>query len=511
MADANETAAESGQGILRPTPATAAVIVALSAVLLAGGWLRFRGLGASCLWLDEVLTAETAVRGPAFIREHRAATFLAFFFEWLAMQGGSGEFWVRLPSALFGTLSIVAIALVTFQISGNRVAAILAAILLAFSDHHLYYSREARSYALLMFLSLLTFLLLLRALLRRKVLWWIAFAAIAVLGLYTSYLFTLILGCLGLYAAAWLVFEYRRREASGRETLVRLAWLLGSGFVAGVLYLPTMVPALLVADAETQQLWAGRQGVADLIAAAAKAWLPFSPWAYPAAAFFIVIGGVLDRRRPRGFGVALLALMIGVHIAFFHFRLIKHFLHVRYVIAVMPFFFVYTAVGLGLIVQFVWECGARVKGQTAERALRWGAVAAATLLVGVYTQKNLKRYGGWALQQKQDWQSVAGFLEKEVQRGDLIVPSIDFTHVCLAHYLPADLRRRSLTPPGSGDAKKLAPLARKGKRIWYVAPHYVFYEVPPLKKWLDTHFTQVFTATGRMPVYVYKGPKVLYP
>lgn len=58
---------------------------------------------------------------------------------------------VRLPSLIFGSLAVLVVYLIGIRFL-NRRTAVLAGLLLTFSTTHLYYSNEARAYALFMFL-----------------------------------------------------------------------------------------------------------------------------------------------------------------------------------------------------------------------------------------------------------------------------------------------------------------------------------------------------------------------
>src|SRR6185436_19032514 len=163
----------------------------LVAAIAIGAYLRFAALGEPSYWLDEVLDAHfsrDALTHPwwhwitGFGREHGP---LHFAIQVLTHD----EFTGRLPAALCGLATIVAIffvcgaadpaTLAEAPPSRRRHTAAVAALLLAASPFHVYYSREARPYALLMLLAVL----LLIAVLRDK----IVFAAIvAVIALYTS-------------------------------------------------------------------------------------------------------------------------------------------------------------------------------------------------------------------------------------------------------------------------------------------------------------------------------------
>src|SRR5690606_23753028 len=99
---------------------------------------------------------------------------------------GESEFAARLPSML-ASVPAIPLLIVLGQEMQQREAGLWSALLLAFSPLHLIYAQEARHYALLMTLSLASFVLLLRALRQPQWRWWLAFAMVTILNLYTHY------------------------------------------------------------------------------------------------------------------------------------------------------------------------------------------------------------------------------------------------------------------------------------------------------------------------------------
>src|SRR5690606_18524020 len=74
---------------------------------------------------------------------------------WLGLSTAElGEGLLRLPFAFFGIASIPAMAVVARGMVGRR-AALLAALLLACSPWHLYWSQNARCYSMVLFFALL--------------------------------------------------------------------------------------------------------------------------------------------------------------------------------------------------------------------------------------------------------------------------------------------------------------------------------------------------------------------
>lgn len=131
----------------------------LLAILLAGLFLRLYGLGSESLWLDEGYSAVWAgLELPEILAASSFDVQVPLYFimlhYWVSLFGNS-EFSLRFPSFIFGTLSIVLIYRVAALLFNRRVG-LLSSLLLALSTFHIYYSQEARAYALMSSLALLS-------------------------------------------------------------------------------------------------------------------------------------------------------------------------------------------------------------------------------------------------------------------------------------------------------------------------------------------------------------------
>src|SRR5688572_7374429 len=134
--------------------------LALAVVLVAGAWLRFHRLDRESLWNDEVFSIELARRPVAGViagsREdgHPPLFHLALHY-WMRAFGDDAVA-VRWLSAVLGVLTLPVFHGLTRRLFGWR-AALLATAWLACSPYHVYYSQEARNYALLVLLTVASF------------------------------------------------------------------------------------------------------------------------------------------------------------------------------------------------------------------------------------------------------------------------------------------------------------------------------------------------------------------
>lgn len=118
---------------------------------------RLVGLGNRSFWLDEILTLNRASLAPSALAMNSFQNHhMPWFFLLLAPLTHTVhlEYWLRLPSAIFGALSVALVFIIASRIAG-RLAGVLAALYLGLSPAALGFAQEARSYTMVMALILL--------------------------------------------------------------------------------------------------------------------------------------------------------------------------------------------------------------------------------------------------------------------------------------------------------------------------------------------------------------------
>src|ERR671938_379746 len=125
----------------------------LIALTLAGAALRFATLDVQSFWYDEAVTAGL-VRHDLWgmldkIPGSESTPPLYYVLAWLWTRVfGSGEAGVRSLSALLGTLAIPVFYLTARELTRSERAAVAVAALAAFNPFLVWFSQEARTYAL---------------------------------------------------------------------------------------------------------------------------------------------------------------------------------------------------------------------------------------------------------------------------------------------------------------------------------------------------------------------------
>ena len=172
----------------------------LALTVAAGAAIRFAGLGSQSWSPDEGVTVALLKLGFAdlftAVRHSESTPPLYYVLAWVwAKVFGLNEYGLRSLSALAGTLTEPAAYVAGASLVTRRVG-LVAAALAAFSPLLVWYSQEARSYALLVLLVTVSF-----ALFSQRRLWW--WAAVSALALATHYFAAFVIAP----EAIWLAWQ----------------------------------------------------------------------------------------------------------------------------------------------------------------------------------------------------------------------------------------------------------------------------------------------------------------
>ncbi len=231
-------------------------------ILLLAAGLRFHYLETQSFWNDEGNSARLSERPlPAIIEGTASDVHPPLYY--LALRGwrelvGETEFGLRSFSTFAGILTVAAVVALGRWLAGWGVG-LVAGFLVAVNPALVYYSQEARMYALLALLAVLITLALLRWFgrypLRGWGKWAVAYILVAAAGLYTHYFFPAVLLAHNFVFLWWLLrgrleigglgegAEKRRSrgagEQGGKGDGWRRLWLwVGGMVVVGLLFAP---------------------------------------------------------------------------------------------------------------------------------------------------------------------------------------------------------------------------------------------------------------------------------
>jgi 4-amino-4-deoxy-L-arabinose transferase-like glycosyltransferase len=380
---------EAAAAAVRSRSRTFWIVAGLTVVAAA---LRFATLGLQSYHHDEIVTASRILRDGFWhamdaVGFSESAPPLYYALAWLWTQvTGTGEAGLRSVSALAGVATVPVAFMLGAQLSGRR-AGIVAAALVAVNPMLVWYSQEARAYALFALLTALSLLYFLRALDGGRRRDFIAWGIASALALGTHYFAAFPIAA----EALWLL---RRR---GREAAPGLGIVAG----AGLLLAPLAIHQMSIGHAE----WIGNASLGHRVWETGLTFMlgetgdiiarPEHPLLAVVPCLLIVAGLVLvlmrgDRRERRAAGIplALAAVTVVVPVALGLLAPDKNYVLARNLMPALVPLLVAAAAGFSL-----------------RRARRSGTVLAAALVAFSFS------FSVWAsvspALQRPDWSAVA--------------------------------------------------------------------------------------------------------
>ena len=215
------------------------VIILITLLALA---IRLAGLGSKDLWIDEADSLYFASQSFTDILYRLCDPHPPGYY--VVLNGflslGRNEFWVRLPSAIAGTLSIPLLYALSRELAAvfsqpwlDRRTGVLASLLLAVAPLHVWYAQEARMYALVTALGICAVCFAVRVASRGRTRDALGYVLFATFALYVdqSSLLPLILANL-LWGGVWLWTRSQGARSSGWQVArwVGLQLVVGAAF-----------------------------------------------------------------------------------------------------------------------------------------------------------------------------------------------------------------------------------------------------------------------------------------
>ncbi len=153
--------------------------IILCLIIFIAAFLRLYSLSTPSFSSDDIKSLETFKRvGVGNIIQdaiNRAQPpFYFIILHYWTLLAGFSEFPLRLPTAIFGVLSVFVLFKLASLIFDNKTA-LIGALLMAVNPEHFFLSFALKQYILTVLLALLSIYLLLKALQERRTIYWIAF------------------------------------------------------------------------------------------------------------------------------------------------------------------------------------------------------------------------------------------------------------------------------------------------------------------------------------------------
>lgn len=443
----------------------------LVAIMTIGTALRLYHLDDKSLWGDEIGLARwatvplaelvTAFSKPDHFFLHFA---IVHFVRWI----GTGDYWVRLPSAFAGVLALPVMYVAGSRIT-NRTAALVATLFMAVAPYQIWYAQEARMYAPLALYALLSVYFFLRLVGGRTGIW-------SVLGLTVANALCVYDHVFGafppliefVFALTWLGWLWLRARREGRAW-VRPGWaarVAASFCLTGLLIAPLapgLVPFILNRGAKAQVEPRGgfqmsleflRELLASFGLSAGTDW---RMWLALGSAL-VGYGALVIRRTRMGW---LTTLWMGLPLVTLMLFAPPRAVALRHLIFVQPIYLLMAAYGCVT----VWD-GVRGRiGRWNEnvRARAWGMLALGGVVALMVAPVLGAMYGRAKIN---DWESISNYITAHAEPGDVIVSEQDTWGMnALAYYLP-NLLAYSTPPPG---LETLKGARTEGRRLWYIS------------------------------------------
>ena len=392
---------EALRELLRSRSRTFWIVAGLTAVAAA---LRFATLGLQSYHHDEIVTASRILRDGFWhamdavgFSESAPPLYYAGAWAWTQVTG-TGEVGLRSFSALAGVATVPVAYLLGAELSSRR-SGLLAAALVAVNPMLVWYSQEARAYALFVLLTAISLLYFVRTLDRGSRRDSLAWGIASALALATHYFAFFPIAA----EALWLLRRRGRRSGGAFPGL----WIVAGG---GVLLTPLLLHQTTLSHAEwianftlAHRLAETGLGFAlgetgDIIAQAVHPSLALVPLLCAAASLALVlVRGERRERRAAAIPLALAAVSVAVPVGLALFSSGKDYVLARNLLPALVPLLIAVAAGLSL-----------------SRARRLGGVLAG-LLVAYWLGFSVWASVSPALQ-RPDWDTVAADL------GDPVVP-----------------------------------------------------------------------------------------
>jgi mannosyltransferase len=375
----------------------------LISLTLFGFFLRFYNLGFNSLWLDEAATYTMSKPGFFEIWNiSRSGDFHPPLFHWtehLMLTFGQNEFVLRAVPALLGILTIPVFYLIGKEFRDKNVG-IISATLLTVSYFGIYYSQEAYSYSMVLFVFSLVILFYLRALRTDDITAWVLLGILSALAFWTHYYVFVGLGVIYLHA---LISFYGRLKKGIREVknlvvaivtmtviILPLLFIVGERFFTLTGSPPTYGVLGPILIQETILRFSGGfssfNGVITLLY------------------FVLMITGLVflctEDRNKGLFSVMFLTLPLVMSVLISS----KMTMNPRYLIYILPVYFTVIAMSYPLVFRLI-----------PNKKLLYVAVI---LIVAINAPLLAEYYSTFT---KEDWRGLAGIVQSKTQDGDLIV------------------------------------------------------------------------------------------
>lgn len=471
-------------------------LMLLSLIILLGFFLRIYDIGEESFWIDEGSTALTVTKyngleilkniyeqGQILPGYYPAVSDLPMYhytIELWSLAFGISEVSLRAYSALFGLLAIIYVYLIAKLIFNKKVG-LLASFLLAISIPAIEFSQEARPYSLFLFLATASSYYFLKALENNRKRDWIWYAVFILIGLYTHYLFELMLLSHILYMIFDLFFT-RKYKFKNILDNIKNKGILKSIFVVYLIISIISSPLILrTFRTDNVEPWWSRPTISNT----AKIFVNFATWFYPSqeGKDKISSGSILDIGTFDFIVLSsalLTALLFYFFIGSYLYKNVKNIMKEKYVVFLLVWFLfplclalfvsILTPVAMFTSFRYFLFCLPPFVIIASKGILSFKKKVFGYFLVALIILNALPLYAYYKNVNNQQWRELADYIKANGKANEPIVISISYGEVTFRYYY-ADARVKGVQ--NADDAKEFI---KGDESLWLVLTFWQYYD-----------------------------------
>ena len=491
------------------------LLLVLGLIVLIGGVLRFYGLDQKSLWLDEMASVRDSESLASVIRGGHPPLY--FFILYLFRHMGTNEVILRLPSAIFGVLTIALSYKVGKLFFGTK-EGLVGAFLLSISTFHVYYSQEARMYTLLAFLSLLSLFFFYKSITENRKSLWLGFVLSTLLTLYTHYFGVFVVFVeIVIFILMTTKSKFPTKSKSkgiGKRTF--LMFIL-SIMTLSVFYVPFLYWKL---DGFISLLAPGTQNASGSsrppleLSFIVKVFSEFSggsPFSYGGPLlylflFFFLGGCVLSiKKYKEKLALMLLWMVLPIPLLFLASTRLIVYSEPRYLIYVLPVYLLIISKGITSIPEYLLTVSKRKTMRAHVTSLipvRNPKIpyVAVFLMATVFAGSSITPLLGYYNEEKRDWRAVARYLEAKSQPDDVVVVDPGYLTLPFSYYFSNP--KNVSVQKTYGSVSALETIYYRYSRVWYITNR----ARTEMIEWLNQHSLWKKTFGGGLRVYFISQP-----
>ncbi len=385
------------------------ILLVLTAV---GFFLRFYQLDFNSLWLDEAFTYYASNESLLQIWETtKTGDFHPPLFHWIehiALYFGNNEFILRFVPAVVGSLTIPIFFIFGKEIMNKQVGLISAA-LLTFSPFHLYYSQEAYSYSLVVFVFSLILIFYIRALRDDRKNDWIIVGLLSAFGFWIHYYIAIPIGVLFIHAFLTKVSDIKNDRRSWKNPL--LSGILFLIFISPLIYIVIERYFTLTAKPPTYGVF----GLA-MITETITRFSSLNGWVAVLFVFLFIIGLIPLYKKQKSYWTFFI-LMMTLPLLFSVLISPRMTMNPRYLLYLMAIFYTGIACSCCMLPTLSMK--------------KWGVIL---IILGILALNTPTLLGYYQSIVKDDWRTYSSALAGNTKDGDFIILIPGYNEMPFGYY-----------------------------------------------------------------------------